>query len=264
MYIQEMVKKSIIENRREIEISQQAMISGVSSLIYSEYLRRIVQKETPVKRILVPTIRSVREILDRNGSFMVMLSERFIDNINSHELFKRYAEAPEFNIFNSDNIEIFKTIFDLYISQNISRTIPDVISRKFCLLDDSQQLFVENRAADLFDRHPISDDQFEFIVEETILHMLNLIPSMSKDVKFPESNNLIAMNDETIMGINHENAICPIYLDGNIVKNESVIPLLEFVTSTQVMFSSVHSDSYRVSTSPSNEVSLITFRGIDK
>lgn len=263
MYIQEMIKKSIIEYRREIEISQQAMISGVSSLIYSEYLRRIVQKETPVKRILVPTIRSVREILDHNGSFMTMLSERFIDNIRSHELFKQYADAPEFKIFNSDNVEVFKTIFDLYISQNISRTIPDVISRKFRLLDDSQQLFIENRAADLFDRHPINNDHFRFIVEETIIHMLNLIPSVSKDVKFPESNNLIVMNDETIMCINHENAICPIYFDDNIVKNESVISLLEFVTSTQIMLSSLHNNSYRVSTSSSNEVSLITFCGIE-
>lgn len=263
MHIQEMVKNTIISNRQEIQLSQQAMISGVSSLIYSEYLRRIVQRDVPVKRILVPTIRSVREILDPKGPLMIRMSEQFIDSICCHNLFMKYADAPEFKIFNNENIEVFKTIFDLYISPNICRTIPDVISRKFCLLDDNQQMFVENREADLFDRQPINDDQFRFIIDETILHMMATIPSMNKNVDFPENKNLIAMDADKVMGINHENAICPIYINIDIVTNESVIGLLEFVTSTQVMMTHKPS-TYRISTSPSNEVTVMTFHDIKR
>lgn len=263
MHIQEMVKNAIISNRKEIELSQQAMISGVSSLIYSEYLHRIIQKDVPVKRILVPTIRSVREVLDQHGPFMSMMSEHFIDSICSHDLFRKYAEAPEFKIFDKENVEVFKTIFDLYISPNISRTIPDVISRKFCLMDDNQQMFIENREADLFDRHPINDEQFKFIIEETILHMLATIPSVIKDIEFPENKNLIPMDASKVMGINHENAICPIYINIDIVQNESVIGLIEFVTSTQVMMTFKPS-TYRVSTNQSNEVSVMTFHDIKK
>lgn len=262
MYIQELTKKFIIENRQEIEISQQAMIAGVSSLIYSEYLRCIVQKTIPVDRVLVPTIRSVREILDTNGQFMTLMSERFIDAIYTNELFKQYSHAPELKIFDQNNIEVFKGIFDLYISKNLYRTLPEVISRKFCLLDENQQTFMENREADLFDRQPINEDQFKYIVEETVLHLLATIPSMNKDVEYPESKNLIGMTDKTVIGINHVNAICPIYLNTNIVANDSVISLLEFVTSTQVM--KTRGTPYRLSTSPTNEVSVMTFNDIKK
>lgn len=262
MYIQELMKKFIIENRQEIEISQQAMIAGVSSLIYSEYLRCIVQKTTPVNRILVPTIRSVREIIDTNGQFMTLMSERFIDAICNNGLFKQYSHAPEFKIFDQNNIELLKTIFDLYISKNLYRTLPEVISRKFCLMDETQQTFVENREADLFNRQPISNDQFNYIVEETVLQLLASIPSMDKDIEYPENKNLITMTEKTIIGINHVNAICPIYLNTTIAANDSVISLLEFVTSTQVM--KMQGTPFQVNTSPTNEVSIMTFNDIKK
>ena len=57
MQIHQLVKNAIMEHKQKIELTQWAIISGISSLIYSEYIRRIKRKEVPVKMILFQQLK---------------------------------------------------------------------------------------------------------------------------------------------------------------------------------------------------------------
>lgn len=279
MNIHEIVKDALKNHKNKIEITQWAMMSSISSLVYSEYLRRIVQKQVPVRIIMVPSIKYVDELLHPDGQFMQLLSEKFIDGISKNDAFMKYANAPELVMFQEENIEIMKTIFDLYIIPNISRRIPETICKKFGLNDEKQQTFRENREADLFDRKPINGDQLDYIIEETVLHLLTLIPTMKKDIEIPENNMSIQVGEDEIISIDHENAICAILLDDNIIENRSVIDLIKFVTSTNIEPMLVDLDGnkreiaavkkngdivkYLINTNVFNRVALIKLCGIE-
>lgn len=234
MQIHQIIKDAITQHAKKIELIQWAIVSSVSSLVYSEYIRNITQKQVPVRMILVPSMKTLNELLHPNGQFVQLLSEKLIDGINNNKLFQKYAHAPELILFNDENVEILKTIFDLYIAQHISQRIPETIGKKFYLLDGTQQLFRENREADLFNRKPISERQLYYIVEETVLQLLLLLPTMKKDIELPEQNLNIHLTAEDVITIDHENALGPIHFNEAIIENKDVIDLLKFVTSTTI------------------------------
>lgn len=279
MNIHEIIKDAIKNHKQKIELTQWAIMSSISSLVYSEYLRGIVQKQVPVRIIMVPSIKYVHELLNPDNQFMQLLSEKLIDGISKNNTFMKYADAPELIMFQEDNIEIMKTIFDLYIIPNISRRIPETISKKFGLDDEKQQTFQENREADLFDRKPLNDDQLNYIIEETVLHLLTLLPTIRKDIEIPENNMSIQVGEDEIISIDHENAICAILLNDNIISNEAVIGLIKFVTSTNIepMLVDINGNKkeiaavkkngdiveYIISTNVFNRVALIKLHEID-
>lgn len=274
MHIQELIKEALTDHKQKIELTQWAIISAVSSLVYSEYIKNITQKQVPVSMVLVPSIKTVNELLEENGSFMKMISDNLIGEMINHPLFREYSSAPELVMFRINNIEIMKTILDLYIIPNISKRIPETIALKFQLNDENQQLFRENREADLFKRQPISDDQFRYVVEETVLQLLCLLPTMKKNIELPESNLDILMTDKDILTINHDNAICPIHFSKNVIENKSVIDLLKFVTSTTIsevdwgsqqnpMFKKDEPVTYSVNTNTFNQTIVTELCSID-
>jgi len=281
------MKQIITEHRKKIELIQWAVISGVASLVYSEYIRRIQRKTNPVELILVPEIHTVQELLKQDGQFMELLSERLIDDICSHELFMEHSHSPELILFGEDKKEIMKTIFDLYITPNIGRMIPDTIETKFNLRDESQQVFRQSGDIDLFDRESISNEQLECIVEQIVIQMLLLLPTMQKDVEVPEDNYNIQMVDSEILTIRNDNAISPIHFSPKIINwidtldddpviekinKRKLIDLLLFVTSTSIQiydksskYCSYKNDEvikYSINTSPFNQVSLTTFKHV--
>lgn len=279
MNIHEIVKDAIKNHKQKIELTQWAIMSSISSLVYSEYLRGIVQKQVPVRILMVPSIKYVHELLNPDNQFMQLLSEKLIDGISKNNTFMKYADAPELVMFQEDNIEIMKTIFDLYIIPNISRRIPETISKKFGLDDEKQQTFQENREADLFGRKPLNDDQLNYIIEETVLHLLTLLPTIRKDIEIPENNMSIQVGENEIISIDHENAICAILLNDNIISNEAVIGLIKFVTSTNIesMLVDINGNAkeiaavkkngdivkYLINTNVFNRVALIKLHEID-
>lgn len=272
MRINQLVKETLSTHKNKIEIVQWAIISSVSSLIYSEYIKQITQKQVPIRIIFVPALKTVREILRPDGQFMDMLSNRLIDEMMKNKWFVKYSSAPELVLFQEDQIEIMKTIFDLYIIPNISRRIPEAIEKKFRLDDETNQTFRESREADLFGRNPISDDQFNYVVEEAVLQLLVLLPTMKKDIDLPEKNLNIHMSASRILTIDHENAMSPIHFSDSIIENKSVIELLKFVTNTTIKRIDDGVDAlqddygeivrYSIDTSVFNQVALVKFQGI--
>lgn len=272
MRINQLVKETLNTHKNKIEIAQWAIISSVSSLIYSEYIKQITQKQVPVRIIFVPALKTIREILRPDGQFMDMLSNRLIDEMIKNKWFSEYSSAPELILFKDDQIEIMKTIFDLYIIPNISRRIPEAIEKKFRLNDETNQIFRESREADLFSREPISEDQFKYIVEEAVLQLLVLLPTMKKDIELPEKNLNIHMTESEILTIDHENAMSPIHFSSSIIENKAVIDLLKFVTNTTITRIDTGKKvlvdcndivvRYSIDTNVFNQVALVKFQGI--
>lgn len=235
MQIHQIIKETIKDHKSKIELIQWAIISGISSLIYSEYISKIKQKNVPVRAILVPEIKRVQEFLNPdNEGFVEMLSDSMIDKISKHELIKNYSDAPELVLFNEENIEIMKTLFDLYIIPNIVKRIPETIALKFGLNDPNQQLIRQDRDIQLLGTNFIDTDKIKFIIDQTVLQLLVLMPTMKRNVVVPDDNSKFFMLDNEILTIGHENAICPIHFNKDIIENKSVIDLLKFVTNTNI------------------------------
>ena len=233
MTIHETIKSVMKDHKQKIELTQWAIISGISSLFYSEYIRRFKHKEVPVRVVLVPSIKNLSNYLKPDSEFMEKLSNDLITDIAKHPLMQEYLDAPELVMFKEENIEILKTIYDLYISQNITRRIPETVSIKFGLNNENQQVFRETWEIDLFDNKPIDYYQYNYIVEQIVLQLLMLIPSMKKEIEIPEDHINIQMTGKEILTISNDNAICPIHFNIDIIDNKSVNKLLSFVTNTK-------------------------------
>lgn len=272
MEFHKIIKDTIKEHSKKIELIQWAITSGIASLVYSEYIRNIRQKRVPTRIIFVPQIRRVQELLNPDGEFMNSLSESLIDNMRNHELFKQYKDAPELVLFNDDNIDTLKTIFDLYIIPNIFRSIPETISKKFDLQNPQQQLIRESNEIDIFDRKPIEQYQFDYIVEESLLQLLVMMPTVKKEVIIPESNIKLHMSENEILSIGHQSAICNIYINKNIIENEEIIKLIKFVSNTNIKQIDIGDDicikgddivKYIITSDVFNQLSFTKLIGID-
>lgn len=272
MEFHKIIKDTIKEHSKKIELIQWAITAGIASLVYSEYIRNIRQKRVPTRIIFVPQIRRVQELLNPDGEFMNSLSESLIDNMRNHELFKQYKDAPELVLFNDDNIDTLKTIFDLYIIPNIYRSIPETISKKFDLQNPQQQLIRESNEIDIFDRKPIEQYQFDYIVEESLLQLLVMMPTVKKEVTIPESNIKLHMSENEILSIGHQSAICNIYINKNIIENEEIIKLIKFVSNTNIKPIDIGDDmcikgddivKYIITSDVFNQLSFTKLIGID-
>lgn len=181
MAINEIVKEALKTHKSKIELTQWAIIGGVASLVYSEYLYNMKNKVTPGKTILmVPKISAVRELLDEDGSFMNWISENLIDTMIEDDLFSRYINSPEMEMFRENNVEIMKTILDLYIIPNIVRSIPETIAKKFAIGDPKNQSIIESNEIDLFSRKPVSEEYMKYVSHEIVLQLLTLLPTLKK------------------------------------------------------------------------------------
>lgn len=259
MAIQQIVKNSIISNKEKIELIQSSIISGISSLFYSQYIRRFKYKMFPTKSVMIPSIKLLKDYFKQDSLFMNYLSGYLIERISIHPLILKYSDKPELSMFDKYNIEMMKTIFDVYIIPNISKYIPDAFSKKFGLENDNQQVFIENWEISIFD-NPINDKQYDFIIDQIVIQLLVSIPSIKKEIEFPEDRIDITMDNDKIFSITNEKGICPIYFNDKIINNEEIINLLEFVTNTH--FSKNEDGKYNISTGSFNYIALIKFLDI--
>ena len=263
MNVHQIISDAMKEHKNKIEITQWAVISSIASLIFSEYISNSRQKQKPVHQVLVPSIKYVHELVDPASQFMTLMSEKLIDGVATNERFIKYANAPEFVIFNEENINTLKTIFDLYMIPNIERRLPETIMKKFGLDNEKQQLVFEDNTLDLFKRKPINEEQLDYIIEETVLQLLVLLPSMRKDIQIIENNKSfhLPLKDQFILTINNQSAICAVHYNDHIIKNKSVIDLLNFVTSTS--FGTETQDGIMITTGVFNQACITMLRGIE-
>ena len=273
MEISKIMKEAMAKHQKKVEIIQWAIISGVTSLVYSEFISKIKQKAVPVPMVQVPEIRSIQYLLEPNGQFVDLLSKDLIDYMLSSKYFQEFLHAPELELFRTENVEILKTIFDMYISPNIHRRVPETIMIKFGLNNTEQQFVRQSNEIYMFDNRPINEGHVEFIADQCILQLLVLMPTMIKDIEIPEENFNLLMAEDEILTINHEKAICPIHFNKDIIDNKTVIELLKFVTSTQIHEFAEDAENhaiknekrvaYNINTNPFNTVSFTRLMGIE-
>lgn len=234
MAINEIVKDALKTHKSKIEVTQWAIIDGVASLIYSEYIYNMKNKVTPGRTILmVPKISAVQELLSEENQLITWISDNLIDKMLNDILFKQFIESPELEMFKENNVEIMKTILDLYIIPNISRCIPNTIAKKFAIGDPKNQDIRESNEIDLFSRKPIPDDYLNYLSHEIVLNLLTLLPTIKKNIEVPESNSSIQMSATEILTIKNVNAICPVLID-NVIFHNTIMNLLSFVTNTTI------------------------------
>lgn len=270
MAINDVIKEVMKTHKSKIEITQWAIINGVASLVYSEYLYNMRNKVTPAKTfMMVPKISAVKEFLKEDGELINWISENLIDSMIMNKRFNEFIDIPELVMFKDNNVEILKTILDLYIIPNISRHIPETIAIKFSLGDPKNQTFIESNDADLFGRESVKDYQVRFLSDEIVLQLLSMLPSIKKNIDIPETNSKIQMSKDEILIVKNGNAICPVMFDKDIFKNE-VMNMMSFVTNTTI---DTIGDSnltgyknngltidYIVTSSPFNNVTLLNLK----
>ena len=271
MKIKELIDNFIKNNKSQIEIFQNSVIQSLASLIYSEYIKNIKQQRVPIQITWVPQINFVRELIDNKSDLVKTISNSLIDLLTKKDLFKKYQSEnlDVFNLFTDEEnkMELMSYVLNLYIMPNAYYCIPNTICKKFDLLntDNKTNNFRESVDLDLFNRAPITDKQFDYIVEEILLNIILSIPSVKKKKQFPADNTEIFLVDDEILTIDHENAICPIHINENIIKNNEVFPLLSFVTNTNIsdhnyqvssMFKNEKMVMYDIKSNPFNKITI--------
>lgn len=263
MGIHDTIKAAINDNKSEIEKLQWSLSSAVASIVYSRYLASFKNKMTPRRMILVPQIKQVTKLLSMNGGWANGISSDIIDTIKRQGMLELFSHAPEIQWLMNMDEDILNTLIEFYIMPNVGRVVPECISRKFQLGDTGNQMFFEDSTIDMYPTTILQPTQLEYIAMETMINFVLLSKSIDKSVAVPDQNRFFTadMKDFVIVCINHQNAICPIYINGTIasasagVPNEILRDIL-FVTNTQM---TIHEDSnyYTMTSSPENDITII-------
>lgn len=270
MKIQQIIKDTMKNHKNKIEIFQWAVMNSVGSLLYSEYIKNIRRKEYPRPHIFTPPIKCVSSVLNTDNILMETLSSNLIDRMITNEWFNKvnYKSIPELVLFNDDNIEILKTIFDIYIIKNVSRRIPEVISKKFQIGNPLVKGIIdESNEINIFD-DGICEYHYEYLVEETCVQLLTLLPTLKKTIYTPDNLKMIQLSEDDIMIIDNSNAICPIDFTSNIYSNKNIMNLIGFVTNVSVTVLEINNNllskngkpiRYEASSNPFNSTSICNF-----
>lgn len=268
--ISKKVKIMMKDHKNKIELFQWALMESFASLFYSYYISQFRQKHVPTHRIFIPSIKSFKDFINPDNGFMQRISNEFIDGILNklkENNYSKYLDCLELIILKDENIEIFKTIFDLYMIPNLYKYLPESFINKFDLNNEKQQIFIEDEEFVFDIKNYLKDDIFSFLVDETILQFLILFPSIEKDVILPENNESILVTEEGIVTICNEKALSPILLNHEMInKYPSIIKLINFVSSTTIEeLNKTDNPSYdkdyniyvnKYSTNPFNEISI--------
>jgi len=254
------IKLIIRDHRDSIELIQLALTSAIATLIYSEYIKTFRQVLKPTHKIFVAEIIQVRSLLAPGQRYASVLSDTLIDMIVDHSLFKEYLPLQDFYLFNSPEIEVLKTVFELYMIPNIARSIPAIIEQKFSLHDPNNQLFRESGDIDLFDRRLPNCDYHAFLVDQAVMQLLLVFPGVEKEVLLVENNYngiVLPADDHYILTISSDNAISDVLISSRVILDNNVKQMLSFVTSTTfTIIPSSEEDAYHVDTSPYNRIAL--------
>lgn len=235
MQFHEQVRDAINNHKAKIELMQWAIISGIGSLIYCEYLKNMKHNIVPVEKVFIAEIKQLRDLLAEGSPFCQTLQTKFIDLMLNNPKMKEYIDAPELILF-KEKPEVVKTIFDIYILKNISDKLPSTFQLKFGIGNPKNQMIYERNDIDIFNRQIPPSEYIQFMADQSVLHLLTSLPTISKDYTHIEENarfKFEALSNE-ILVIKNENELTPIYLDDQIIDNHSVMKLIEFITSLSV------------------------------
>lgn len=248
---------SIDSNRRFVETFQWTVIDTIASLVYPEYIRHITEKNMPTSRYLVPTIKSVAEIVKPESNIMTFVSSKLINGMRDNQwmTISGFCNMDEYQRFEDEkHRNMLQSVLDNYILPNVSRVIPTVIMKKFSIgIESNNGLMVEDYGIDIFE-NGIIDSYYDYIIEEASLSLTTMI--MDIDQSCVTGVDKIELPSNAILSISNSNALCRTLFSKNIADDPSIMDLLS-ATVTKLISSS--DDSFVMGTSNSNTANIITF-----
>lgn len=248
----EEMNKYLSEHKDPIGIFQMSLISSVATLIYSEYISRMKQKQLPTRKILVPNMKEVRDYTDLVTPFMEKLADTIISTLKEEPLFDKIKDS--YKILDED---MFDSVLRLYILPNVSRVIPNTISKKFGLEDDSIQMIKVDRDIRIFYPDKILIDDMIKVVSNQLIGNLILANNGIRLKIHPVESNISStfkFDKNSIIGITNSNSISPlIYTKGTFDLNPYFVKLFNFVSSSKFEF---NNNEVNMSTGVLNTVTL--------
>lgn len=218
---------------------------ALMSLIYSEYISCMKQKDVPVTRIMVPPVKYIDSILQQSE-----FKDRILEEVPAliledplMDIVLGRCGLVSYNMY----MELFKDAFNRIYPSIADITVSKIRSK---FLDERMnQLFVESSEIDIFKNRPITDDHYKYIAHETVLNLLHHFGCVSVyDIVEPDK---IVINNDDIIIINHPQAMDAVIIDTIVLEN-SVWDLLQFVTS--VFLKEIAEDGYHLYSNPYNIV----------
>lgn len=237
------IKEILETHKEEYQMLSFAFVNSVSTLIYTEFLRRMKRIEFPVPCVHVPRIAAVEELCNRRSPLMIRLSVELFETMQFHPKFDKIPQNFKDAIYDTNCSKVLNG----YLIPIIEKRLPEVIKHKF-KLDTDQQTFIEDNTIDLFNRIFGSDPQVNYVTSETVLQM---VMQLSKPIEGPKE---LYMDSDCIISIDNDNAIAPIMIDLSIIENINIFNAISFVTNTVV--ESVNDSKY-IKTNPNNKVMVL-------
>jgi len=261
------IKNVTREKKDQIELLSRSLTSALAGLVYSEFVSCFRRVSLPTPRVLVPQIKTVVDLFEAEGPLVKFLTEKFITDLTSLPLWRACLTKPEIrrdlDIFEEE--DIVRIILELSILPQLSKTIPGIIGAKFNQLNTPNLVYQQNPEICLFQRLRLSQPYLDYITQQTLIHMLMILPGIVRDsVDLGNGDNTIylhADNSNFLAITNIELGIIPIYFNHELVKEVNLATdLVAYVTSTQ--FSKISMEKVTFSTSPFNHAAKINLLGI--
>lgn len=245
------------DNRKFVETFQWSVIDSISSLLYSEYIGNIVEKKIPITRYMVPTIKSVIDILKPDSDFIRSVSNKLICGMSGNRWMtvSGFCNTGEYDKLKDEKDRtILQAILDSYIFTNVGRVIPNVIMKKFSIgIESNNGLMVEDYGIDLFKKGML-DDYYEYIIEEASMSLVTII--MNTDSTCVTGVDKIELTSDSILSINNGNAICRTLFSKDVATNPVVMDILKATVTNCI---SATDDTFIMETSKNNIANVITF-----
>lgn len=239
--------QEILNNHHdEYQKFQWALMNSIGSLIYSEFISKFKKYTRPVPHIEIPSIKYIEEMLNKDGDFLCSVREKMV----SYILDSNYKEINESEIFKLENREDLNKVIELYLIPNVIRFIPDVIRKKFNL-NENQSFFREFNNIDLFDRKFNQEWIIDYVLEEIVLQYVAFFKA-----KVSITQTEFVMGNNNVISIDNKNAICPILISIDMLRNDKALDLIKFVSNTEI---TMNDSKIYFKTNESNQINTYIF-----
>lgn len=264
------IKSLLRDKRNDIENFQLAVVTGIASLTYLEYLKNFKQRLKPTRKVFIPSIELVKDMCNRDSNLMKYISDNTVKYFNDQFAVSPFDDSqnnnyPELEIFRSHGEEL-SVILEMHILTNVERTIPRVISSKFGINDDNNQTFFEDPEIKMFDQSDLKNYEFDktytdFILSQIKYYYMYITKSIHRDsILFEDNSNLsFELQKNECITISNTNAVSTIYLDNKILLDDKMMELINFITGSKFEHIDVSNDEWKGFSSPFNTLTKISF-----
>lgn len=197
---------------KEFIILKDAINNAVASLLYSEYIYRII----PLKIPKIPSLDKVKNILRDDSDLMVFITCNLLESLLKDKLSK-YINMDVLNDLDKAN-----TIYD-HEYNDLRLLIPETIKEKFKI--GNNPFMIEDNEIEYFP-YGLLKYHYDFLIHQTVLNLY------MHDKEMIETNNMSFKYNGQIIKIDNISDIAPLYIDKEIIENDFK-EILAFISNSR-------------------------------